>query len=188
MIDIDQAELHKPTVHVDVRIWADTKDFLQKVNTFAGDETVFAGESWREQCRRWKQKYPVTHERHWEENGSTANVYAFIRQLSSVLPQESLTAVSNGACCVAGHQNWVIKKGTRFIINNGIASIRTAGGDRALCRRRTKGNSLPGGGWKHYDEPSGAADDRYESSPDQAVFDQQSGVSQYSPDTGESVS
>ncbi|MCI8966519.1 MAG: thiamine pyrophosphate-binding protein [Lachnospiraceae bacterium] len=123
MIDIDQAELHKPTVHVDVRIWADAKDFLQKVNTFAGDETVFAGESWREQCRRWKQKYPVTHERHWEENGSTANVYAFIRQLSSVLPQESLTAVSNGACCVAGHQNWVIKKGTRFIINNGIASM-----------------------------------------------------------------
>lgn len=66
--------------------------------------------------------------------------------------------------------------------------IRTAGGDRALCRRRTKGNSLPGGGWKHYDEPSGAADDRYESSSDQAVSDQQSGVSQYSPDTGESVS
>ncbi len=123
MIDIDQAELHKPTVHVDVRIWADAKDFLQKVNAFAGGETVFAGESWREQCRSWKQNYPVTHERHWEENGSTANVYAFIRQLSSVLPQGSLTAVSNGACCVAGHQNWVIKEGTRFIINNGIASM-----------------------------------------------------------------
>lgn len=123
MIDIDQAELYKPTVHVDVRIWADAKDFLQKVNALAGGETVFAGESWREQCRSWKQKYPVTHERHWEENGSTANVYAFIRQLSSVLPQGSLTAVSNGACCVAGHQNWVIKKGTRFIINNGIASM-----------------------------------------------------------------
>lgn len=123
MIDIDQAELYKPTVHVDVRIWADAKDFLQKVNALAGGETVFAGESWREQCRSWKQNYPVTHERHWEENGSTANVYAFIRQLSSALPQGSLTAVSNGACCVAGHQNWVIKKGTRFIINNGIASM-----------------------------------------------------------------
>lgn len=123
MVDIDQAELHKPTVHVDVRIWADAKDFLQKVDTLAGDETVFTGESWREQCRSWKQKYPVTQARHWEENGKTANVYAFIRQLSSVLPQGSLTAVSNGACCVAGHQNWVIKEGTRFIINNGIASM-----------------------------------------------------------------
>lgn len=123
MVDIDQAELHKPTVHVDVRIWADAKDFLQKVDTLAGGETVFIGESWREQCRSWKQKYPVTQVRHWEENGKTANVYAFIRQLSSVLPQGSLTAVSNGACCVAGHQNWVIKEGTRFIINNGIASM-----------------------------------------------------------------
>lgn len=123
MVDIDQAELHKPTVHVDVRIWADAKDFLQKVDTLVGDETVFTGESWREQCRSWKQKYPVTQARHWEENGKTANVYAFIRQLSSVLPQGSLTAVSNGACCVAGHQNWVIKEGTRFIINNGIASM-----------------------------------------------------------------
>lgn len=123
MVDIDQAELLKPTVHVDLRIWADAKDFLQKLNILAGDETVFAGEAWREQCRSWKKNYPVTHERHWEENGSTANVYAFIHQLSSVLPQESLTAVSNGACCVAGHQNWVIKEGTRFIINNGIASM-----------------------------------------------------------------
>lgn len=123
MVDIDQAELHKPTVHVDVRIWADAKDFLQKVDTLAGRETVFTGEPWREQCRSWKQKYPVTQAHHWEENGETANVYAFIRQLSSVLPQGSLTAVSNGACCVAGHQNWVIKEGTRFIINNGIASM-----------------------------------------------------------------
>lgn len=123
MVDIDQAELHKPTVHVDVRIWADAKDFLQKISTLAGDVAVFEGESWRAQCRRWKAKYPVTHERHWEENGSTANVYAFIHHLSSALPQGSLTAVSNGACCVAGHQNWVIKEGTRFIINNGIASM-----------------------------------------------------------------
>lgn len=123
MVDIDQAELRKPTVHVDLPIWADAGDFLRQINAYAGAETVFAGEAWREQCRKWKHQYPVTQMRHWEENGSTANVYAFIRYLSSALPEESLTAVSNGACCVAGHQNWVIKDGTRFIINNGIASM-----------------------------------------------------------------
>lgn len=123
MVDIDQAELRKPTVHVDLPIWADAGDFLRQVNAYAGTEAVFTGEAWREQCRQWKHAYPVTQKRHWEENGSTANVYAFIRYLSSALPEESLTAVSNGACCVAGHQNWVIKDGTRFIINNGIASM-----------------------------------------------------------------
>lgn len=123
MVDVDKAELYKPTVHVDLPIWADAKDFLHQINVYIGNGTVFEGEEWREQCRKWKRQYPVTQERHWEENGSTANVYAFIRHLSSALPQGSLTAVSNGACCVAGHQNWVIKAGTRFIINNGIASM-----------------------------------------------------------------
>lgn len=123
MVDIDQSELRKPTVHVDLPIWADAGDFLRQVNAYAGAGAVFTGAAWCEQCRKWKHQYPVTQKRHWEENGSTANVYAFIRYLSSALPEESLTAVSNGACCVAGHQNWVIKDGTRFIINNGIASM-----------------------------------------------------------------
>ena len=61
--------------------------------------------------------------RQWEENGTTANVYAFIRYMSSLLPEGSLTAVSNGACCVAGHQTYVIKKGTRFANNSAVASM-----------------------------------------------------------------
>lgn len=28
MVDIDQGEMKKPTLHVDVPIWADAKDFL----------------------------------------------------------------------------------------------------------------------------------------------------------------
>ena len=125
MVDIDRAELKKPTLHVDLLIWADAKEFLDGLNErlegFA--LPVNKEEWWREQCREWKIKYPVTLPRHWEENGETANVFAFVRYLSENLPENSLTAVSNGACCVVGHQNWCIKKGTRFIINNAIASM-----------------------------------------------------------------
>ena len=39
------------------------------------------------------------------------------------MPENILTAVSNGACCVVGHQDYCIKKGTRFIINSAIASM-----------------------------------------------------------------
>ena len=35
----------------------------------------------------------------------------------------SLTAVSNGACCVVGHQTYVIKKGSRFANNSAVASM-----------------------------------------------------------------
>lgn len=122
MVDIDQAELKKPTLHVEMPIWADAKDFLTKLDA-AAQAPVNAGGLWNETCLRWKQEYPAVLPRQWEENGTTANVYAFIRYLSSQLPENSLTAVSNGACCVVGNQAYVIQKGSRMANNSAIASM-----------------------------------------------------------------
>ena len=122
MVDIDQAEMKKPTLHVDMPIWADAKDFLEKLN-HAAHKPVFAQQDWLTTCRNWKKDYPAVLPRHWEENGETANVYAFIRYLSSRLPENSLTAVSNGACCVVGNQAYVIQKGSRMANNSAIASM-----------------------------------------------------------------
>lgn len=139
MVDIDQGEMKKPTLHVDMPIWADAKDFLTKLDKEAGNK-VFNGEEWIGICQEWKKDYPAVLPRQWEENGKTANVYAFVRYLSSQLPENSLTAVSNGACCVVGNQAYVIQKGSRMANNSAIASM---------------GYGLPaaigtciGGGWK----------------------------------------
>lgn len=122
MVDIDQAELKKPTLHVEMPIWADAKDFLEKLDASA-EEKVYPGGEWLKTCQRWKQEYPAVLPRQWEENGKTANVYAFIRYMSSRLPENSLTAVSNGACCVVGNQAYVIQKGSRMANNSAIASM-----------------------------------------------------------------
>lgn len=122
MVDIDPAELKKPTLHVELPIWADAKDFLEKLDAVAQGQVSDRVE-WIETCQRWKQDYPVVLPKHWKENGETANVYAFIRYLSSRLPENSLTAVSNGACCVAGSQAYVIQKGSRMTNNSAIASM-----------------------------------------------------------------
>lgn len=122
MVDVDENEMKKPTLHVEMPVWADAKDFLSKLADAAEDQ-VFRGEAWLEKCRGWKRDYPVVLPRQWEENGETANVYAFIRYLSSRLPENSLTAVSNGACCVAGHQAYVIQKGSRLANNSAVASM-----------------------------------------------------------------
>ena len=122
MVDIDKAEMKKPTLHVEMPVWADAKDFLSKLDA-AAEERVFHGGDWLKTCQSWKANYPVVLPRHWDENGETANVYAFIRYLSSRLPENSLTAVSNGACCVAGSQAYVIQKGSRFANNSAIASM-----------------------------------------------------------------
>lgn len=123
MVDIDQAELKKPTLHVDMPIWADAKDFLTQLNSAITQDPVFQNRIWLDACQNWKKNYPVVQPRQWEENESTANVYAFVRYLSEQLPENSLTAVSNGACCVVGHQTYVIKKDSRFANNSAVASM-----------------------------------------------------------------
>ena len=130
MVDIDRAEMKKHTIHVDKPIWADAKDFLQKLDKAAnetlkadGTEHISNQEKWIEICQGWKKDYPVVTDKNRAENGSTANVYEFVRYLSSQLPKKSLTAVSNGACCVVGNQAFVIKEGTRVANNSAIASM-----------------------------------------------------------------
>lgn len=126
MVDIDRAEMKKHTLHVDMPVWADAKDFLTKLDKRAA--AFFAGpvncsEKWLEACRGWKRDYPVVQPHHWKENGDTANVYAFVKYMSSRLPDNSLTAVSNGACSVASNQTYVIGKGSRLANNSAIASM-----------------------------------------------------------------
>ena len=124
MVDIDRAEMKKPTLHVEMPVWADAKDFLEKLDIAAESmKPVHSDEMWLSTCQRWKKEYPAVLLRQWEDNGSTANVYAFVRYMSSRLPENSLTAVSNGACCVVGNQAYVIQKGSRMANNSAIASM-----------------------------------------------------------------
>ncbi len=144
LADIDAGELKKPTIHVDLPIWADAKDFLGALLRAADDAGAEAAGrvsadaqscgfcapelsavrgKWLAACHTWREKYPVALPEYFADPDALPNVYAFIHELSSALPEGSLTAVSNGACCVAGHQTYVIKKDTRFIINSAVASM-----------------------------------------------------------------
>ena len=123
MVDADPAELKKHTIHVDLPIWGDAADFMEKLDSRMNSRPMFASDAWRAQCLEWKQRYPVVTEQQKAFDGGYANVYAAMDIISSALPENSLTAVSNGACCVAGHQAWRIRSGSRFVINNAVASM-----------------------------------------------------------------
>ena len=122
MVDVDKAELKKPTLHVEMPIWADAKDFLQQMD-YALSKSIYCPKKWLDTCQRWKKNYPVVQKRQWEEETGYVNVYAFVQYLSSCLPENSLTAVSNGACCVVGNQTYVIQKGSRMANNSAVASM-----------------------------------------------------------------
>ena len=136
--DIDEEELKKPSLHVDMAVHGDARDLLEALERVleenqdkeAGRTPVFGGGkgledmTWTETCRMWKKKYPVVRPEHMaEDRPGKANVYALVKTLSSKLPEGRVTVVGNGSACVAGGHGYVIKKGQRFITNSAVASM-----------------------------------------------------------------
>lgn len=124
MNDVCEDEMKKPTLHVDMPVWADAKELLGKMTARLEKtgEKVFTGNDWIERCQQWKKNYPVVLPKHYEDKNH-ANVYAFIKELSSRLSEGQVTVVGNGSACVVGSHAYVIKKDQRFIINSAIASM-----------------------------------------------------------------
>lgn len=120
MVDIDKAELSKPTVRIDLPICADAHDFLVALNAALTTEAVSS--AWQEQCRTWKLKYPVVSKEQYAQSG-LANIYAFIDALSRKMPKGTLTVAANGSASVVGSQTWYVKEGSRFILNCAISSM-----------------------------------------------------------------
>ena len=122
VVDVDEDELKKPTIHVDMPICADVKDVMHVMNEELGGVKLDTDEFWLNKCDHWKKTYPVVLPKHYEQK-NPANVYAFIKELSKRLPEDYVTVVGNGSACVVGSHGYEIKKGQRFIINSAIASM-----------------------------------------------------------------
>lgn len=128
--DIDENELKKPSLHVSLPVCGDAGELIRKLVRGAkqrgADEKnpLFQGESWRRQCRFWREAYPVVTRRHYEtiEKGCT-NIYAFYEELSKAMGENENLLVSVGTARVAGSQAFRIKKGQRFITNSNTAAM-----------------------------------------------------------------
>lgn len=121
-VDVDAEELKKPTLHVEMPIHADAKDFLNKMEEQLPEGKWFEKENWLSVCQQWKEKYPVVLPKHYADKNHT-NVYAFIKELSGRLKEGQITIVGNGSACVVGSHAYIMKKRQRFIINSAIASM-----------------------------------------------------------------
>lgn len=121
MVDIDENELDKPTIRIDLPICADAGETLEALNAKI-PEDYHVPEEWRKKCQNWKADYPVVRPEQYQENGE-ANVYVFIDTLSRHLPEDAVTVAANGSASVVGSQTFYIKKNSRFIMNCAISSM-----------------------------------------------------------------
>ena len=89
--------------------------------------------NWLETCSFYRENYPTVLPEHFEPNSedkekqedpeNRANVYAVVDIISRMAEPGQVTVVGNGSPCVAGGQAYIIKNGTRFISQDGVASM-----------------------------------------------------------------
>lgn len=124
MVEIDKAEIEKPTINIDMPIQSDIGDFLEIFNKVLDEEYMdyeFNHNQWVDKCNEWKNKYPVCDKLKYQQK-SPINVYAFLDTLSSNMMEYEKIVVANGSACACIH-GYKLKKGQRLVVNSGVASM-----------------------------------------------------------------
>ena len=123
-VDIDPAELSKPTVRPDFPIVTDAGIFLREMNRQvdggAWNETQFAG--WLGWCQERVKRYPPVSARQRQFNGKI-NPYHFIEILFNQLAADDVVVTGNATACIVTFQTAKLKLGQRLFSNSGSASM-----------------------------------------------------------------
>lgn len=123
-VDIDRAELEKPTVRAEFPIHCDLKIFLQEMlrqlRGSSHDPAAHAG--WVSWCRERGERYPVVQSKH-RHSGPPVNPYHFVAELFDTLEDDDVVVCGNAAACIVPYQAARLKEGQRLISNSGAASM-----------------------------------------------------------------
>jgi acetolactate synthase-1/2/3 large subunit len=122
-VDIDPAELEKPTMKPDLPLVADLKDFLGELNRQieASGFDSRAHADWLAWCRKRVSRYPVVTEKH--RTGVPISPYHFLDVLIRKLTADDIIVCGDGTACVVPFQVAHIKRGMRLFTNSGNASM-----------------------------------------------------------------
>jgi acetolactate synthase-1/2/3 large subunit len=122
VVDIDPAELQKPTVHPDLPIHADAGAFLRELGRQLSAATPPNWQEWLDWCIERKRRYPVLLPEYWQVN-KPVNPYCFIDTLTNALGEGATMVAGNGTACVTLFQSGIVKEGQRVFWNSGCASM-----------------------------------------------------------------
>ncbi|MCQ2410787.1 MAG: thiamine pyrophosphate-binding protein, partial [Elusimicrobiaceae bacterium] len=120
IVDIDPAELKKPTVKPDLPICGNLKDVLPPLIKLL--KKPLGEKGWLTHCQQLRKQYPPLRE-FTIKPSDKIHPYYFMEQLGKGLPEGSQVVASNGTACVAFFQALASKKNQRLLLNSGDASM-----------------------------------------------------------------
>ncbi len=144
-VDIDAAELRKPTFQPKMPIHCDLKIFLEEMERqlAAAQWQPARHAAWLAWCRQRVAKYPVVLPKHRAFNGAI-NPYHFIEVLFERLADDDVVVCGNATACIVPFQAAKLRTNQRLFSNSGAASMGydlpaaigagfARGGKRVVC-------------------------------------------------------
>ena len=119
IVDIDNAELQKPTVKPDMAIKIDLEDFLP---LFAESACEITKPDWLDFCKKLKEKYSFENTAEYKHTDKI-NAYGAVRRITELLPQGAACVLGNATAIIASMQTALIKENQRYFSNSGDASM-----------------------------------------------------------------
>jgi acetolactate synthase I/II/III large subunit len=123
VVDVDGAELQKPTVRPDIAINYDAREFIQEMIRQLKQKSLKMNvAAWMQYCTRLNKKYPMVLPQYWKEK-KYVNSYCFIDRLSHFLRPGEVIVLADGTACTCTYQAFKVKSGQRIILNSGCAAM-----------------------------------------------------------------
>lgn len=143
IVDIDRAELEKPTVRADLPIRADVADVVRSLLTADTGSVTPDREAWIEWCAERRRRYPVVLPEYWAGT-SGVNPYCFADALFDELAADDIVVTGDGTACIATFQAAKLRAGQRLFSDSGsapmgfdlpaaIGACVASGGRRVVC-------------------------------------------------------
>lgn len=117
MVDIDDSELRKDIIKVDVPIRCDAGDFLRQGMDISRDPSIRAQDTadWARTCLRWKNKWPLYDATIHRPDTGGINLYEIIESMNRNMRSGDTVVVDAGQPCYICSTNLRFKNGQRYM-------------------------------------------------------------------------
>jgi acetolactate synthase-1/2/3 large subunit len=123
VVDVDQAEINKMRMEIDIPICANAKNvivgLINKLHMIKPKDRS----DWISRCIQWKKKYPVVLPDYWRPK-KYVNTYVLVDVLSELMTENDiLVPGSSGSCSEITMQTFRVKKGQRILNTPGLGAM-----------------------------------------------------------------
>lgn len=121
MVDIDEGELHKPTLAIDMTIRANVRDVIESLLK-SEYKPIDAHIKWLNWAHDMGSKYPAALPEYYLKS-KPMNPYAFMEKFFTLLDDDEVIVCGNGSASVIPFQAAKFKANQRLLANSGCAAM-----------------------------------------------------------------